>query len=617
MNGQGVDLGSRKQQIVLAVLLCNANSLVPVESLLEALWGDEPPKTARKNIQVYVSGLRGLVSAGSRTRISYQTGGYVFHAHSSELDSLSFEQQARTGQKLRHAERPAVVAEALAGALDLWRGQPLDGLRNVPLLGATAQRLERQFLAVFEDWAEAAITAGAGEAAIERITAIAAEHPLRERLRALQMAALCQAGRRSEALAVYDELRQALAHDLGLSPSPAVVRLYQSLLDEREPPEFWRAASPQHRQAPRRQAQRRPAPRGQAQRGQAQRGQAQGGQAQRRQAPLSLLPWDPPAFTGQQAPMRRLTDALVRHGHRLVVVSGPLGAGKTALAGHAAHQLGEAFPDGRFFVRLRGEDGTLRDIAEVVSELMWAVDPGHRPDPDGRRAWPLWLAERRALVVIDDARRESEVRPLLPATGDSAVIVTSRFRLAGLEAAYRLWVPAFSMTDALAFLGAIIGHDRVAADRHSAERIVAATGMLPLGLRLVAERLALLHYLPLAEYATRIASAPALLNELTTCDAGLRLRLAQAIEELPQAARQAVPSLGLLPSPVFTLRQAATVLETDEDSAARVLEHLLESSVVAVRNLEGVERAGYAITYELPLLPYAYAREQAELRSTL
>jgi hypothetical protein len=217
-------------------------------------------------------------------------------------------------------------------------------------------------------------------------------------------------------------------------------------------------------------------------------------------------------------------------------------------------------------------------------------------------------------VVIDDARRESEIRPLLPVTGNSAVIVTSRLRLAGLEAAYRLWVPAFSVTDAVAFLGAIIGADRVMADVHAAERIVAAAGLLPLGLRLVAQRLALLHHLPLREYAARIAGPPALLDELAMGDAGLRPRLAQAVEELPPPARRAVPLLGLLPSPVFTLSEAAAVLDADEDTAARVLEHLLEASIVAVRNAEGPERtdrASYAVFYELPLLVYAYGRELA------
>ncbi|MGI5229700.1 BTAD domain-containing putative transcriptional regulator [Actinoallomurus sp. CA-142502] len=554
-NGRSVDLGSRKQQVVLAALLSRANSLVSFDALVEALWDEAPPQTARKNIQVYVSALRRLVSEGSGSRISYQTGGYVFHAAPAELDSLRFEQQARSG--------------APAEALGLWRGPALDGFQDVPLISAAAQRLERRFLVVFEDWAEAEIAAGGGSATIERLTEVAQRHPLRERLRMLQMTALCRAGRRSEALAVYDELRQALAHELGLSPSQALVGFYQSLLREPEPtaPE---PDAPARGRAP------------------------------------SLLPWDPPAFTGRTAAVRRLRDALVRDGNRLTVVTGPLGAGKTALAVHLAHRLGDHFPDGRLFVRLRGEDGTPRPFEDVVSQLLPVDSP--RSLPEARRAWQLWLAERRALVVIDDARRESEVRPLLPESGDSAVIVTARSRLAGLEAGYRLRISSFAVDEAVALLGRTIGRERVAADRHSAELIVTATGLLPLGVRLVADRLALLRHVPLREYAERMVGARALLDELTAGDVAIRARLAEAIGELPEPAHRAVPRLGMLPEPVFTLEQAAAVLDADENTAVRVLESLLEASIITV---PGVEMLAHTVRYEIPVLPYAYAREMA------
>jgi DNA-binding SARP family transcriptional activator len=563
-----LDVGSRKQQIVLAALLCNANSLVSVESLAEALWDDEPPRTARKNIQVYVSALRGLVSEGPGSRITYQTGGYIFHAYASELDALCFEQKARARHRLRQGEQPSAVAHALAGALDLWRGRALDGMRDVPLICAAAQRLERLYLAVFEDWAEAEIAAGGAAGAIERVADMTQEHPLRERLRILQMTALCQAGRRAEALAVYDELRLALAHELGLSPSPAVDRLYQSLLRGQEP-----SAPPP-----------------------------------RRQASPSLLPWDPATFTGQAACTRQLTDALVSGGHRLAVVTGPLGAGKTALAVHTAHQLGRGFPDGRFFVRLRGEDGTLRPPEEIISRLLWPVMHGTPPEPeqDVRRAWQLWLAGHRALVILDDARHESEVRPLLPEAGDSAVIVTARSRLAGLESAYRLSVPPLSLAEAVEFLGRVTGPGRVAADRAAAQRIVTAAGALPLGLRLVAERLALLQHVPLREYAARLESAPALLDELTTGDVAIRPRLAQAIGELPGPASRAMARLGTLPEAIFTLDEAAAVLDGDEDTAVRVLETLLEASVITVPDAETL---AHTVLYEMPVLTHAYVRE--------
>lgn len=570
--GRSVDAGPRKQQIVLAALLCNANSLVSVGALAEALWLGTPPRRSRKNIQVYVSALRGITNGGPGPRISYQTGGYVLHTHPAELDLLCFKQRVRDASKLRYTQPPSVIADALADALDLWRGQALDGMRDVPVLRDAAERLDRYFVAAFEDWAEVKIAGGRGPDAIERISAVAQEHPLRERLRTLQMTALCQAGRRAEALAVYDELRQSLAHELGLSPSPALAEFYQSVL----------------------------------------RGQVPGA---RPEPPPRRLPWDPPTFTGRTDATRQLTDALVRGHHRLVVLTGPLGVGKTALAVHAAHQLGDSFPDGRFFVRLHRDDGKARPLQEVVSQLMPEtlmpmVRPGPQggPAPLGHQAWQQWLAGGRALVILDGILREYEVGPLLPETGDSTVIVTARRRLAGLEAAYRLCVSPFTVSEALEFLGRMIGSERVVADPRSAERIVWATGLLPLGLRLVAERLALLHHVPLREYAARMEGMPSLLDELSAGDVTIRPRLAEAIGELPRSARDRVARLGMLSRPVFTLSEAAAVLNADDSTAVRVLETLLEASIITAPDAETL---AYEVRYEMPPLTFAYARELA------
>jgi DNA-binding SARP family transcriptional activator len=573
-DGLSVDAGPRKQRIVLAALLCNANSLVSVAALTEALWPDLPPRTARKNIQVYVSALRRLPRAGPGPSVSYQAGGYVLHASPPELDSLLFQQLARDASRLRHVRPPSAVAKALDAALELWRGRALDGLRDVPLLDAAADRLDQQFRAALEDWAEAEISAGNGAGVVERVAEAAAQHPLRERLRILQMTALCQAGRQTEALAVYDELRRALARELGLSPSPALEEFYRSVLHGLAPPG-------------------RPAGR----------------------VP-SRLPWDPPTFTGRREITRQLTAALVRDGHRQVVVAGPLGAGKTALAVHAAHQLGDGFPDGQFFVRLHDADGTARPAEKVVAQLMPPdLAPMARPEPKFQRVWPgahhawqLWLARHRALVILDGARRESDILPLLPETGDSAVIITARSRLAGLEPTCRLLVPPLSVPEALHFLRQTIGADRVAADARSAEQIVLATGLLPLGLRVIAERLALLQHVPLREYAARMMGTPSLLDELSAGDVTILDRLAGAVGELPQPARQGVTKLGMLPGAVFTLSEAAAVLGADERTAMRVLETLLEASVITVPS---GEMFADAVRYEMPLLTYAYAREAA------
>jgi Bacterial transcriptional activator domain/NB-ARC domain len=391
----------------------------------------------------------------------------------------------------------------------------------------------------------------------------------------LQMTALSQVGRRSEALAVCDELRQSLAQELGLTPSDAVLELYRSLLREDEPAPPRRGARPL-----------------------------------RHQAACCPLPRNLPTFTGREECARQLADTLTGNGARLAVVTGPVGVGKTALAVHTAHQLGDHFPDGRFFIRLRGADGAPRPLEAIASELIWtAALPGWASQGgDARAVWQHWLASHRALVVLDDARRESEVRPLLPDVGESAVIVTARPRLAGLEPAFRLWVPFLTKAEARELLERNIGPLRVAADPDSAERIVATTGFLPLGLRLVGERLAWLRHIPLREYLARLESSPALLDELTAGDMTIRGRLAEAVADLPGPAQRAFPQLGTLPEPIFTLAQAATALNVDEDAATRMLEILLEASVITTPSWEVV---AHAVVYEMPTLAHAYARELA------
>jgi hypothetical protein len=307
-------------------------------------------------------------------------------------------------------------------------------------------------------------------------------------------------------------------------------------------------------------------------------------------------------------------DALGVRGERLAVVAGPVGVGKTALAVHVGHQLGEAFPDGCFFVRLRNESGALRPLAEVFADLAWAIALPDRPGgaPDGRTLWQRWSARHRALVILDDVRSGSEILPLLPETGPSAVLVTARPRLAGLESAYRLRVPLFTPAEAMEFLGRVIGPGRVAAELWAAERIAAATGLLPLGLRVEADRLAWLRHVPLREHAMREERTPALLDELTAGDVSVRWRVADAVADLPAPARQALPLIAGLPRR-FTLSGAAAVLHLDGEKAGHVLETLLEASVItAPDEATGADR----VVYEMPVLIHQYARELAALRLT-
>jgi DNA-binding SARP family transcriptional activator len=573
-DGQPIALGPRKQQLVLAVLLCNANCLVPVDVLIEALWSDCPPRNARKNLQVYVCALRGLLGESrSRQRITHQMGGYLLQVAADELDWLMFEQQVRSSRQLwRHEHAP--LARDLGRALTLWRGPVLEGMRGNTVIDAAVQRFESRLVSAFEDWAEVEVASGGALGAIDEIANLAQQHPFRERLRMVQMTALGQIGRRAEALGVYDELRRGLAREYGLSPTGALTAFYQALLREG-------SATPA-----------RPAD-----------------QPLRRAAAFCLLPRDPANFVGRDGCTAELAAELASR-ERLAVLTGPTGAGKTTLAVHVAHRLRDGFPDGCFFVRLRTDGGSLRPLPQVVSQLWSAVlESGASGGPGDRdELWRRWQATHRVLIVLDDARTEQEVRPLLPEAGESAIIVTSRARLTGLGSACRITLPPLSMPDAMELLRRIIGSARVDRDPGSAERILAASGLSPLSVRVIGGRLAALGHVPLHEYLARVGCHAALLDELTAADITVRTRLREAVEDVPEPARRVIPLLGMLPAPLFTLAEAARALRLEDGVTMRVLELLLEMSILTTPADEVV---AHAVVYEMPVLTYAYARELA------
>jgi YVTN family beta-propeller protein len=224
-DGRVLPLGSPKQRALLALLLLHANERVSRDRLIDELWGEAPPATAISAFHVYLSRLRKLLG----DRLERDTDGYRLRVDDGQVDVARFEHLAREGCDALAEGETQQASDLLHEALELWRGPPLAGLIE-PFATAAAARLQEQHLAVLENRLEADLALGHHRSLVAELDALVAEHPFRERLRALQMLALYRSGRQADALAAYQQTRRTLGDELGLEPSPELNALQQSIL---------------------------------------------------------------------------------------------------------------------------------------------------------------------------------------------------------------------------------------------------------------------------------------------------------------------------------------------------------------------------------------------------
>jgi len=462
---QRLEMPARRQRGLLALLLADANQVVPVDRLVADLWDATPPASARTSLHAYVYRLRRLLAraGGDADMLRWAGAGYILHAAPESLDRDLFRLLVvEGGDLLARGEADGCVGRWRA-ALALWRGP---AFADVPLraLEVEVRRLETERLTVLERCLAVEVGMGQHAESVSELEALTAAHPLREGLWATLMRALQGAGRQAEALNAYSAARGRLVEELGIEPGPQLQEAHRAILAGQPAPLMMTLpASARMRPQEDRTELRAPGPNGTD-------AQALG----RRSAPPlgapSQLPRDPSDFTDRDDEVAELSRRLTETAGQAVPVAaivGKAGAGKTALALHTAHRLVSNFPGGQLYVSLRGTEAPPTEPGDVLAGFLRALGVSGAAIPtalDERAAlYRSLVAGRRMLVLLDDAAHETQVRPLLPGRPPSAVMATGRRRLAGLEGATVLELGLLPPAEAVELLGRVAGRRRIRA----------------------------------------------------------------------------------------------------------------------------------------------------------
>ncbi|HET8684385.1 MAG TPA: BTAD domain-containing putative transcriptional regulator [Micromonosporaceae bacterium] len=559
-----------KQRILLTALLLDANSVVSLDRLVWTLWGEASPPSAIANVRTYISRLRHLLTDHTgQSRVSGRAPGYLVHIAEDELDLEVFGRRvdaARGALADGQTERAATQFEQ---ALALWYGMAAEDIpRSLTGLGARLAALDEQRLTTIEDWVDARLKLGEHTRVVAELRQLTSQHPLRERLWSLLMLSLYGAGDVGGALAAYGEARHTLAEELGVDPGPELTRLHLAVLAR--DPAILAAAPPTGR--PTTLMADQPAAR----------------------APTPAwpvpheLPTDLTTLVGREHALATVIQTVqATPGPCVVAIHGAGGVGKSALAVHASHLLAAEFPDGQIYVELHGATVGLPPArpVDVLGRFLRALGvPGDQVPADCAEAAARYrslAADRRLIVVLDNAADETQVRPLLSAASGCAVIITSRRMLAALDGATHLELGPLSQDAAVILLRRLVGVDRVAAEPEQASRLASLCDRLPLALRIVGARLARRPQWPLAELAEQLTDERSRLDTLSFADLAVRSSLDVSCRDL--SVRGADPAhslrlfrlLGLLRVHWVSPPLAAALLDEANSVADAALDRLI------------------------------------------
>ncbi|MEV7014054.1 BTAD domain-containing putative transcriptional regulator [Streptosporangium sp. NPDC051022] len=561
-DGRSLDLGGIRQQTVLAVLLLDANRPVTISRLMEAIYGDDPPTTSRAQVQICISALRRLFAAhGSPDLISTQSQGYAIKVGGDHVDAQCFEGLLSEARRAREARNPDEAIRHYRGALSLWRGPALEGIES-RLVQSAASRLAEHRITANEDCVQLELDLGRHRELVGELTELVEEHPLRERLRGQLMVALYRSGRQAEALQVYRLARRTMIEELGIEPNERLQQLEHAILTSDESLDLPESPIAVTSEPPARVP-----------------------------SVPGMLPTDIADFTGRTKQIdeirERLTlasDGRSSFAVPIIAIVGKAGIGKTTVAVHAAHRVAGDFPDGQLFADLHG--GVSRPVSpmQVLERFLRVLGVPGTGLPDGleERAemYRALLADRRMLIVLDDAGNEAQVVPLLPGNPASAVIVTSRSRLAGLAGATHVDVEVFDSNQSMDLLSRIAGAERVQSEAEAAAALAELCGQLPLALRIAGARLSARPHWSIGQLVGRLKDETRRLDELKHGDMGIRASISLTYDSASEDARRLFRRLAILDSQLFSAWTSAALLDQPLADAQDLLDDLADAQLV-------------------------------------
>ncbi|WP_172836107.1 AfsR/SARP family transcriptional regulator [Microlunatus soli] len=565
-------IGAPKWRALLARLSLDAHSPVSVDALIDELWGDRPPPGAVNQIHGYVSRIRSLFGDRGRSVLATRSPGYELAVDTDDLDRLSFEHWATRGDgAMRRADHRA-AADHYYRALGLWRGAAYTDAATGEAVRREADRLTERQLAVQESRIDADLALGrpAVELVVE-LEAAVRTHPFREHLHEQLMLSLYRSGRQADALAVYRSVYDRLDDELGVRPGDPLNRLQQQILasdPDLTPSTPGSAPARSSSTAPESTVGSEPAvPR--------------------------QLPADVADFTGRGSDLAALDDWLESADHgrapaAIALIAGG-GFGKTALALHWAHRVAGRFPDGQLYLNLRGFSGTpALSVDHALASLLHALQvPADQVPNDVDEAAALLrtrLADRRMLIMLDNAADSDQLIPLLPGSGGSRTMITSRDALPRLQARGRAGthrMNALEPAEGRRLVAMIIGQERAAAEPDAVDQLVRLCAGLPLATRIAAAQLVGHPDLTVADQVAELLGDDHGPPRLTALDldrddpeVSVRAAFELSLRRLAPELRRLFCLLSLIPGDTFGPSAAAALTGYEPDIARNRLDQL-------------------------------------------